>query len=78
MLLLSWNFVKTRKVVLQTQVRSVAQTRHDIEKRVSVPLKGIKNKAFPIKKKQHLKFSLSAPPKFAIFPKFSKNHVLSF
>ena len=30
-------------------VGSVAQTRHDIEKRFSVPLMGVKNKAFPIK-----------------------------
>ena len=31
-------------------VRSVAQTRHDIEKRFSVPLKGVKNKAFSYQK----------------------------
>ena len=36
-------------------VRSVAQTRHIIEQRFSVPLKGVKNKAFPIKIK-HLNF----------------------
>ena len=58
-------------------VRSVAQTRHDIEKRVSVPLKGVKIKHI-LSKILHLNFSLSAPPKFANFPKFSKNHVLSF
>ena len=82
-------------------VRSVAQTRH-IDKLVSVPLKRVKNKAFPIKnlafkffdklvsvplkgvknkafpiKNLAFKFFVSAPPKFAILPKFSKNHVLS-
>ena len=30
-------------------VRSVAQTRHDIEKRFSVPIQGVNNKAFPTK-----------------------------
>ena len=30
-------------------VRYVAQTRHDIDKRFYVPLKGVKNKAFPMK-----------------------------
>ena len=35
------------------------------------------NKVFPVKIR-HLKFSFLAFPKFAIFAKFSKNHVLSF
>ena len=56
-------------------VRSVAQTRHDIDKRFSVPIQGVKNKAFPFK---NLAFKFFAPPKFASFSKFSKNHVLPF
>ena len=41
-------------------VRSVAQTRHDIEKRFSVPLKGVKHKAFPIKNIAFKFFAFSA------------------
>ena len=61
-------------------VKSVAQTRHDTEKRFSVPLKGVKNKACSVKNLA-FKFSLSAPPKVAIFPKFPKimfNHFKLF
>ena len=49
----------------------------DIEKTGFCPFKGSQNKVFPIKK-WHLKFSVLAFPKFAIFAKFSNNHVLSF
>ena len=53
-------------------VSSVPQTRskQDIEKRLSVPLMGVK-----IKRR---KFSFLFSHKFAIFPKFSKNHILLF
>ena len=40
--------------------QSVAQTIHDIEKRFSVPLKGVKNEAFPIENLAFQFFAFSA------------------
>ena len=54
----------------------MAHTSQDIGKRFSASLKGVKIKVFPLKN-WHLKFSSLSFPKFAIFAKFSKNHVLS-
>ena len=53
----------------------MAQNRQDIKKRFSVPLKGSRNKVFPVKT-CHLKFSFSLNLHF--LPSFQKNHVLSF
>ena len=57
-------------------VRYVAQTRHDIEKRFSVPLKGVKNKAFPIKNLAFKIFAFSASQIYIFSQIFKKSRFI--
>ena len=57
---------------------SVAQTRQYIEKRLSASFKGIKNEAFPVKNLEFKILILILCNIHLFWPKFQKNHVLSF